>query len=537
MQGIASHWDEWFRYEASRDDCEAVEAIGRSPFEQRRFVAWLAHRWAHEARWAGEPAPARYVLGQLSRVSPFDKWACFDRYQTTYGTPGISAIVLEEDSAGESTDIRPVEALMLPADEDATAPKMVSEGFQTETGDLTAVRRAAISLLNGKGLLMFLALWIVAGRRPYPRWLQAALAVAWLGVAGLMIRLLTGADPGSRLVLIFAILLVLWTCLVLTAVGVASGEVLKAWVAGRQLRMRLEAHQTRLRINGGLSLQGGSAGLAFCLNTLLATYRAHPHVAMRSWLWDRFFRKLRGAGGAWAATGVVMGGGQVERVALEPKIRACLRHPEITDILTPWQPEARQSVIDGLVSSKTTPGARVKQATEGLTPVFASEKHRLRTHRCRYAAQSIMAVGDFISKPQLATNAFAIAVSAIMIAALPDIRNVLAPPPSPAVVQPGSPSPYYLWISLDTKRAEAFSVVLESGFWSNRWANVGSYGGANGSVRAELRLSRVGRQTTSDEEDGTIWVERRRKFLSREFQSGDRVGSYSLSHITRLGHE
>jgi hypothetical protein len=347
--------------------------------------------------------------------------------------------------------------------------------------------------------------------------------------------LLTGADPGSRLVPILLLLLLLWAALVLTALAVASREVLKAWVAGRQLRMRLEGHQTRLRINGGLSLQGGSAGLAFCLNTLLATYRAHPHVAARSWLWERFFRKLRGAGGAWAATGVMTDSGQVERVAIEPKLRACLRHPEITDILTPWQPEARQSVVDALVYASAKPEVRAKVA--GLTPVFASENHKLRTHRCRHAAQSIMAVGDFVSKGQLTANVFAVALSAVMIAALPDIRNALAPPPSPTVVLPVSPSPYYLWISLDTKRAEAFSVVLESGFWSNRWANVGSYGGANGSVRAELRLSRVGRQTTSDEEDGTIWIERRRKFLNREFQPGDRVGSYSLSHITRLGHE
>jgi hypothetical protein len=537
VQGIASHWDEWFRHEASRDDRDAIEAIGHNPFEQRRFVGWLAHRWAGEAQWGGESASARYALAQLSRVSPFDTWACFDRYQTTYGTPGIAAIVLEAESAGESDDVRPVEALILPADEDATAHNMVSDGFQAESGDLSAARRAAISLLNGRGLLVFLALWAVAGRRPYPRWLQGALAIAWLTVAGLMIRLLTGADPGSRLSLIFLMLFVLWTSLVVVAVGIMSGEMVKAWIAGRQLRMRLEAHQTRLRINGGLFLQGGSAGLAFCLNTLLATYRAHPRLATQSWLWDRFFRKLRGAGGAWAATGVVMAGGQVERVTIEPKIRACLRHPEITDILTPWQPEARQSVIDGLISSKAKPGARAKQVNEGLTPVFASEKHRLRTHRCRHAAQSIMAVGDFISKPQLVTNAFALAISAIMIAALPDIRNVLAPPPAPAVVQPASPSPYYLWISLDTKRAEAFSVVLESGFWSNRWANVESYAGADGSVRAELRLSRVGRQTTSDEEDGTISISRRRKFLNREFQSGDRVGSYSLSHVTRLGHE
>jgi hypothetical protein len=475
------------------------------------------------------------VLGQLSRVSPFDKWACFDRYQTTYGVAGISAIVLDEESAGEPSDVRPVEALMLQADEDATVHNMVSEGFQAETGDLTAARRAAISLLNGKGLLMFLGLWIVAGRRPYPVWLQVALTIAWVGVGGLIIRLLTGADPGSRLIPILSLLFVLWAALVLTGLGVASGEVLKAWVAGRQLRMRLEAHQTRLRINGGLSLQGGSAGLAFCLNTLLATYRAHPHVATRSWLWDRFFRRLRRAGGAWAATGVVTGGGQVERVALEPKLRACLYHPEITDVLTPWQPEARQSVVNALVSAKEKPGVRATAA--GLTPVFASENHKLKTHRCRHAAQSIMAVGDFISKPQLAANVFAVALSGIMIVALPDIRNTLAPPPSPSLVQPASPSPYYLWISLDTKRADAFTVVLESGFWSNRWANVGTYGGANGSVRAELRLNRVGVQTSTDEEDGTIWIERRRKFLNREFQPGDRVGSYSLSHITRLGHE
>jgi hypothetical protein len=185
----------------------------------------------------------------------------------------------------------------------------------------------------------------------------------------------------------------------------------------------------------------------------------------------------------------------------------------------------------------TRSGVRAKGLKQGLTPAFASEKPRLRTHRCRYTAQSILAVGNFISKPQLTANIFALALSAVMIVALPDIRNVLAPPPPPAVVQPTSPSPYYLWISLDTSRPEAFEAVLESGFWSNRHADVASYGGANGSVRAEMRLNRLGRQTSTDEEDGTIWIVRRRKFLTREFQYGSRVGSYSLSHLTRLGHE
>jgi hypothetical protein len=128
-------------------------------------------------------------------------------------------------------------------------------------------------------------------------------------------------------------------------------------------------------------------------------------------------------------------------------------------------------------------------------------------------------------------------VSIVMLAALPDLRNVLSPPPSPVVVPPSSPSPYYLWISLDTKHPEAFTVVLESGFWSNRRAQVASYEGANGSVRAELRLNRLGFQTTSDEENGTVWIERRRKLLTREYESGERIGSYSFSYITRLGHE
>ena len=35
-------------------------------------------------------------------------------------------------------------------------------------------------------------------------------------------------------------------------------------------------------------------------------------------------------------------------------------------------------------------------------------------------------------------------------------------------------------------------------------------------------------------EDGTVWVERRRRFLTREFAPGERVGRYSLSYLTRL---
>ncbi len=536
LQGIGSHWDEWFQHEASESDRDAIEAIGRQRFEQRRFVAWLARRWAREANWRGDAPPARYVLAQLSRVSPFDKWPAFERYRTTYGAPGISAIVLDEQSAGESNDVRRVEALVLPADEDTAAHDVVSEGFQSESGDLGAARQAAMSLLDGKGLLVFLALWTVTGRRPYPRLLRAGLLAGWIAVAALIVSLLVGSEPGNRIVPIFGVLLALWASLVLTALTVVIGQSLRAWVAGREWKRRLERYQTRIRINGGLSVQGGSAGLAFCLNTLLATYRSHPRVSTRSWLWERFFGNLRLASG-WAATGIVSPQAHVKRVTIEPKIRACLEHPEITDIITPWQKEARQSVIDGLIASRTKRNTRETVMTAGLTRAFASEKQQLRSHRCRHAAQSILAIGDFTSRSQMLANVLAVAASIVMLAALPDIRNVLDPPPPPAVVAPGSPSPYYLWVSLNTKRPEAFDVTLESGFWSNRRASVAAYGGPDGSVRAEMRLNRLVRQTSVDEEDGTVWIQRRRKFLTRDYESGERVGSYSFSHITQLRHE
>ena len=536
VQGIGSHWDEWFRHEASASDSQAIEAIGNSRFEQSRFVTWLARRWAGEAQWHGEPPPIRYALAQLSRVSPFDKWSAFDRYRTTYGAPGISAIVIDEASTGEANDVRRVEALTLPADEDAAAQDVVTEGFQTESADLSAARQTALSLLDGKGLVAFLTLWIATGRRPYPRWLRVGLLVAWLAVAGLIVRLITGSDPGDRLSLFFGLLVGLWSALVVTSLTIAGVISIRAWLAGRQWHRRLEAYQTRLRINGGLSLQGGSAGLAFCLNILLATFRSHPRLPTRSWLWERFFQNLRLGANNWAATGAVSTQGRVESVAIEPKIRACLRHPEITDVLTPWQPEARQSVINRLMltSVRTT---RERPVSAGMTRAFASERRHLRSHRCRYAAQSILAVGDFASKSQLAANVLALGVSTVMLVALPDIRNVLYPPPPPAVVAPSSPSPYYLWVSLDTERPEAFDVVFESGFWSNRRADVAQHPDPGGSARAEMRLNRLGRQTSVDQEDGSVWIERRRKFLTREYKSGEQVGSYSFSYLTRLGNE
>lgn len=536
LQGIGSHWDEWFTHDASTTDREAIEAVGANKFEQRRFISWLACHWAAEAQWHGEAPSGRYALSQLSRVAPFDKWQAFERYRTTYGAPGIFAIVIDEQSTGESTDVRRVESLFLPPDEDAAASNVVTEGFHAESADLTAARKAALGVLDGKGLAEFLALWLVTGRRPYPRWLGGLLLIGWLALIAIIVRLLVGSDPGRRLTMLIGLLFGIWSLLVITALTVAIVVGAQAWLVGRRWRTRLETSQTRLRINGGLSLQGGSAGLTFCLNILLATYRSHPRLPNRSWLWERFFRNLRVATNNWAATGVVSESGRIEKVAIEPKLRACLRHPEITDVITPWQPEARQSVVDRLMLGNVR---RVREGAigAGMKPAFASQRQPLRTHRNRYVAQSVLTIGNLVSTRQLAANVLALGVSIVMLLAMPDILNVLYPPPPPAAVQPSSPSPYFLWVSLDTKRPSAFDVAFESGFWSNRRANVAHYSDPDGSVRAEIRLNRLARQTTIDEQDGTVWVERRRKFLGRDYASGERVGTYSLYHINRLGND
>ncbi|HEX6628994.1 MAG TPA: hypothetical protein VF105_13670 [Gemmatimonadaceae bacterium] len=535
LQGIASYWDEWYRHDSSESDRSEIDVTGSSVFEQRRFVCWLARQWAKEARWRDEMLPARYVLAQLSRVAPFDKWTAFDKYRTTYASPGIAAIVLDEESAGEPGDVRRVEAVALPLDEDAAAASIVSDGFHTDGGELNTARRAAMSLLDGKGLIVFLGLWLVTGARPYPRYLRILLLAGWLAVVGLIVRLLIGPDPGTRLVTFAAILFTLWFVLVMTGVGVASALAFSALRTGRALRTRTEQRQLHLRMTDGLSVHGGSAGLAFCLNSLLATYRSHPLVASRSWLWATFFRRLRGASRTWAATGIVDADGSVEHVVLEPKIRACLRNPGITHVLTPWQAEAKQSAIEKIATTARRVGPALPNP--GMVLGFASTKPKLRSHRCRHAAQSVMAVGEFTSKSQLVANMLGLAVTVVMVLALPDLRNVLRPPDAPRVVAPGSPSPYFLWVSLDTDRPDAFKAQLESEFWSNRSADVVSYGGADGSVRAEMRLTRNGRPGTIDDQNGTVWIERRRKFLGREFRPGERIASYPLSHLNGLKHD
>jgi hypothetical protein len=538
LHGIAGHWDEWFRHEASESDRAAIAKTGRSEASQRQFISWLLRRWAPEADLRRNQLAWRFVLGQLGLVHPFNRWKAFEKYRARYGVGGIAAIVLTAGSSGEPEDVRLVEALALPADFAALA--VVPEGFQADSLELESSRQAARSLLCGKGFLVFLALWLAAGRRPYPPWLKTALGLGWAAVAALIFYLLLGPDPGDRLFLLSATLMALWTGLVLVAVSVAGSHAFLAWRQGRSWRSQLDQSQVRLRMDSGLMLKGASAGLPFCLNTLLALYRAEARPASRPWLWQQPFHNAHCKSEAWAATGVITAEGRLKPVVLEPKVRACLQREGIQHILTPRQPGASRNLVNRLVAALIPPGGEAAATPPAAGEVrlgFAAEEPCLRVHPCRHLAQALMHLGELTSAPQVVLNILAVAMSAAMLLSLHDVRNILRPPAAPIVAAPSSSSPAYLWVSLDTKNPDDFLVVLESGYWSNRRAPVTPHSGPNASMRAEIQLQRAPAPSNEDREDGIVWVERRQRFLSREFAHGERIGRYDVSYVNRLGRE
>ena len=287
VHGMAGHWDEWYTHEATDAERRAIEDAGHSLDAQRRFISWLVRRWAADARWRDERPPARFVLGQLAGLAPFDGWSTFARYRTAWHVPGVSAVVLAEDSPGAPADVRKVEALCIPADPGVVAPSVVAEGFSVDASELRAMRAAVEGLLGGRSLALLVATWLAAGRRPYPRPLGALLALGWLVVAALAAWLLVGPDPGSRLHAVATTLALLWGALVAAGAGVAAVLATQAWRQGRAWRALLARSELRLRMDGGLTLIGGSAGLPFALNALLGVTRAGPRVRVRSWLWRR----------------------------------------------------------------------------------------------------------------------------------------------------------------------------------------------------------------------------------------------------------
>ena len=364
LHGIAGHWDEWLRHEASDGDRRAIEEAGRTEREQREFIIWLRRHWAREACGRESWCVGRFVLRQLTQVPPFNGWQALAAYRDGYDAPGIRAIVLGEESPGEPGDVRPVEALALPLEAGAATPTVVPEGFQVDEAELDTARRAAMSLLGGQGLLVLLTLWVAGGRRPHPRWVRFALCLGWSLVVGLILFLVVGPEPGEGLLPMSIVLLALWGALVATSVATAATHSFRAWREGRAMRARLERSQVRLCMGIGLTLKGGSAGLAFCLNMTAAACRAHPVAARRSWLWRRWYHELRLKASSWAATGIVTADARVKPVVLEPKLRACLEDARIQHVLVPRQREAGRQVVERLSS----PPAPARRGDASLAP-------------------------------------------------------------------------------------------------------------------------------------------------------------------------
>jgi hypothetical protein len=536
IHGVGGHWDEWFRHEASVEDRRAIETTGASPRRQRQFVAWLVRHWAPSAEWHGQRAPARFVLAQLADLAPFDRWPAFARYRAGFGTGGVSAVVLAEHSVGDASDVRAVEAVLVPPDPAADAPTVVPHGFSVDGAELSSARQAVLGMLRGRGLVRLLLLWVATGRRPHRPALGAALGAGWVGVCALMLGLAVGPDPGDRLPLVAATLVIGWSTLTFTAFTMSVVVALQAWRVGRLLGGRLDGRQLRLRMEGGMTLIGGSAGAAFSLNTLRALHRDAPRASTHSWLWRQVLSTLRVNATAWAATGVIAPDGRIRPVILEPKVRACLRHPEVAHLITPRQ--------DGATSTATTRPADLPPEGwtaadlrgRGLPPNvrlgFASGRPSLRSHPCGHLAQALMTLGGLTSRRQAAMNGVAMAASAAMLVALPDLRGILLPPAAPTPTRAASTSPDVVRVVLHTRHPRQFAVLMTSGFWSNRRVDLVSDGSTDTTAYAELRLTRSADQTTRDVLDGTVWVERRRRFLTREFTPGERVGQYSLTYFS-----
>lgn len=536
--GIGANWAEWLQGEASDEDRLAISETSETRSGQSQFIHWLFRHWAPQADPSGNRVMPRFVLGQLVRCAPFGTWESLVRYRTTYGALGFNAVILAEESAGEGTDVRSIESLLLPRDVPEPKGQITSEGFTTEAKELHTPHQLTRGILAGKPLGVLFAWWVVAGRRPYGLRARILLNLGWGAEAGLLLSLLFGPDPGEQLPLQCGLLLAGWLLLSAAGVVMAAAQGLHLWRAGREWSLRLLKGQTRLRMNDGLTIKGESAGLPFTLNTLLAVYRAHPAVARRSWIWRRVLQAMDREGTAWAATGIVTAGGWIKPVVIAPKLRACFERAEVKNVLVPMQSPAVGGAAAGIAGAgKVETSKHEGELATRPHLGFAAEQSSFRLHRCRHIAEALMKFGRVGSGWQVAANLFALVVSMVVLAALPNLRSILWPAPPPNATGPSSSSAYFLWVTLDTPRPDDFQVVLESRFWINRRVNVLAHGGAQASNRAEIRLLRVAHPLTNNPEDGTVWVERRRTFLTREYAPGERVGQYSVSYLNRIGHE
>ena len=534
LEGIGGNWDEWFHSEATAIERTEIATVGQSEEFQRQFWEWLGRVWIHEAVRNDNQLALVFVGDELARVAPFDEWSAFARRHVSVPTGTLAAIVLAGESDGQAEDVRRVDAILLPTGTASASLKIVSDGFQADATELNAARESALQVLRGGAGWRLLARWVATGRRPYSSWLRALLTAGWLVVGALIAWLWFGPDPGGKLRFMAAALLILWSGLVLVASVVASVQIFRARSAGRSGAAQLASDQLRLRLPGRFTLKGGSAGLPFSIAILRAVARAYPRSLGRSWLWRQFSDELERTDAGWAATGVTTFAGQVQPVEFPAKLRACLRHGKISDLLAPVQRASGRDAVASLAAEIAT--------TAPATPP-TSTNHRgsirmpVQIHRCRHLADAVLAVARLRSAKQAWTNVLALALSGLMAWALPDVMRIVFPPPAPMAVAPSSPSPYFLWVSLDTRHPDFFQVVLDSPVWANRRADVALRRSQPASVRAEIRLVRLSEASIRNLEEGVVWIERRPCFLTRRFQSGEIVGRYTINYLNRLRNE
>ncbi len=184
------------------------------------------------------------------------------RYRTGYGRAGVSAVVLAEGSDGNAMDVRRVEALLVPASADE--PRVVAEGFRGDAAQLQTVRDAVAHVLEGRGLIRLLATpgcSVDAAR--IRAGCNGACPLGWAATALLIVWTLAGRGSGKHAARCS------WRCLPRSGSpsrpSASCTALVTVWRAKREAKewsRLLDAHQIRLRMDGGLTLIGGSAGLA-----------------------------------------------------------------------------------------------------------------------------------------------------------------------------------------------------------------------------------------------------------------------------------
>lgn len=471
----------------------------------------------------------RPILCGLAHVAPFDQWPAFAAYRRWGYPAGFPPIIVAEHGVGHRGNIKWLGVVALPGHSDRQ--RIRPENFSVNPDVLMSAWRAACGLLGGAAFGPLAALWLLAGRHSGPRWRAIVLDFLWLTAFSILVLLLT-RDPGSRLVVIFEALVIVWA----TALIMNSAEAMFAcWVGWRQARTwgaLLKRSQVRFRLPEPMVVIGNSLGVSLCLSLMIAVFRAKP-LAGPSFL-RNILRQLRKARRRWSATGNVTSFGWIGPVAIKPKFEAALAHPMIEHLITPWQSGARQTVVDEMAAdTRKQSSAQPAAAQIG----YAGENARLRSHRCWHIAQAVLIAGGGWSGVQLLRTTAIVSFTLVMFLALPDLFCAINPPPRPDIVFPSGRGPLnrLFWVTLATDRPRCFCVRLDSGYWAYRQADVKWERGQPASNRAEIPLYQRKNPTSADPSDGVIRIQHRNRLFFKNYLMEGNDGIYPLASIEARG--